>query len=82
MCMAKMAFEYSLLAAAKKISEELNKKLSYTTIQSIRDQYREKLKSGECTSEDTVLPTQHRGRPLLISEDLEGHVLKNVVFLI
>ena len=76
---AKSAEEHGLSKASRLLSKELGHSLTTSTVQSIRNEYRRRLKedAGDPESID-VLPTLHRGRPLLLGGDIDEKVLKYV----
>lgn len=74
---AKIANDFGVAKASRKISSDLGKRVSETTIRSMRDEYRKKIKINlekRIASEIKELPTKIRGRPLMLGDKLDDRV--------
>ena len=77
---AKSACDIGLTATARKFSKTLSKRVAYTTVQSIRNDYWKKLREDvQDPIEISSLPQAKRGRPLLIGEELDSRVLQHIM---
>lgn len=66
----------NMYGTAKKFSKECERSVSYTTIQSICNEYLKELKSGGDTMD--ALPAAKHGRLLLIGDELVRCILEHV----
>ena len=76
---ARLAEEIGVAKASRKISSDCGKKVSETTIRSMRDEYRKKVRinlENKILTEIKELPTKARGRPLMLGEELDENVKK------
>ena len=74
----KYACHHGVAAAARFFSRRLDKKVSETTVRSIRSAYVElgvqQKRGAEDEGEITALPLKKRGRPVLLGQELDTHV--------
>ena len=76
--MARYADVHGLQAAAKHFSAKLGRNIPYTTIQSIRNEYR-RLGISKNPSSIVSLPHHRQGRPFLLPADVDLRVRKHLL---
>ena len=74
----KYANEHGVTATSRHFSDALEHSVSPTTVVSIRKAFWKQLKTERDPTTIKTLPTQKRGRPLLLRSDVDGVVIQHL----